>query len=105
MLFHSLTFHLLFHSLTICVSPTPPPPSDASVQNREELFVQKLRQCCIIFDFNLDPLSDLKFKEVKRAAVTELVEFVTSQRGVISEPVYPEAVAMVRVRLVGVANL
>jgi serine/threonine-protein phosphatase 2A regulatory subunit B' len=71
-----------------------PPLKDASVANREELFIQKLRQCCVIFDFNLDPLSDLKYKEVKRAAITELVEFMTSQRGVITELIYPEAVAM-----------
>ncbi|CAI8007058.1 Serine/threonine-protein phosphatase 2A 56 kDa regulatory subunit delta isoform [Geodia barretti] len=71
-----------------------PPLKDASVANREELFVQKIRQCCVIFDFNLDPLSDLKYKEVKRAAITELVEFMTSQRGVITELIYPEAVAM-----------
>ena len=73
--------------------------------NREELFIQKLRQCCVIFDFNLDPLSDLKYKEVKRAAITELVEFMTSQRGVITELIYPEAVAMVRSNLVGVVSL
>ncbi|CAI8007062.1 Serine/threonine-protein phosphatase 2A 56 kDa regulatory subunit delta isoform [Geodia barretti] len=81
-----------------------PPLKDASVANREELFVQKIRQCCVIFDFNLDPLSDLKYKEVKRAAITELVEFMTSQRGVITELIYPEAVAMVRSNLVGVAS-
>ena len=91
-----LPLHLLCH----------PPifPPDASVANREELFVQKIRQCCVIFDFNLDPLSDLKYKEVKRAAITELVEFMTSQRGVITELIYPEAVAMVRSNLVGVAS-
>ena len=72
--------------------------TDAQANTREELFIQKLRQCCVIFDFNLDPLSDLKYKEVKRAAVTELVEFVTSQRNVITEFVYPEAVSMVRNR-------
>ena len=91
-----LPLHLLCH----------PPifPPDASVANREELFVQKIRQCCVIFDFNLDPLSDLKYKEVKRAAITELVEFMTSQRGVITELIYPAAVAMVRSNLVGVAS-
>lgn len=50
---------------------------------REELFIQKLRQCCTIFDFAVDPLSDLKWKEIKRAALNELVDFVTHQRGVL----------------------
>lgn len=61
---------------------------------REELFIQKLRQCCTIFDFAVDPLSDLKWKEIKRAALNELVDFVTHQRGVITEAIYPEAVHM-----------
>jgi len=61
---------------------------------REELFIQKLRQCCTIFDFAVDPLSDLKWKEIKRAALNELVDFVTHQRGVITEAIYPEAVNM-----------
>lgn len=66
----------------------------ASGTEREELFIQKLRQCCTIFDFAVDPLSDLKWKEIKRAALNELVDFVTHQRGVITEPIYPEAVHM-----------
>ena len=68
---------------------------DANPNSREELFVQKLQQSCIIFDFNRDPLSDLKYKEVKRAALNELVEYITLNRGVISEAIYPEAVQMV----------
>lgn len=69
--------------------------SDAPANVREQLFIEKLRQCLVIFDFNLDPLSDLKFKEVKRAALNELVDFITHNRGVISEAIYPEAVMMV----------
>ncbi|KAF4532338.1 hypothetical protein B566_EDAN003641 [Ephemera danica] len=58
----------------------------AAPSEREELFIQKLRQCCVLFDFVSDPLSDLKWKEVKRAALHEMVEHVTTQRGVITEP-------------------
>ena len=52
----------------------------------------------------MDPLSDLKYKEIKRATLNELVEYITQPRGSIpdsaSEPlfteaVYPEAVNMV----------
>ncbi|CAD6193150.1 unnamed protein product [Caenorhabditis auriculariae] len=66
--------------------------SDAS--EREELFIKKLRQCCVVFDFVQDALSDLKHKEVKRAALNELVEYVSTSRGVITDSVYPEAVEM-----------
>lgn len=69
--------------------------ADAAPNEREELFIQKLRQCCVMFDFASDPLSDLKWKEVKRTALSEMVEFVTHNKGVITENVYPEAVNMV----------
>ncbi|PZC71827.1 hypothetical protein B5X24_HaOG212402 [Helicoverpa armigera] len=91
---------------------SPPPPAAAAVSperptpipnaDKESLMVQlpplkgssKLQQCCLLFDFADEPLSDLKWKEVKRAALLEMVEYVTSQRGVITEPIYPEAVNM-----------
>ncbi|XP_011306529.1 serine/threonine-protein phosphatase 2A 56 kDa regulatory subunit gamma isoform isoform X1 [Fopius arisanus] len=66
---------------------------------REELFIQKLRQCCVLFDFESDPLSDLKWKEVKRGALLEMVEYVTKNKGVITESIYPEAVNMFAVNL------
>ena len=68
---------------------------DATPAEREELFTQKLRQCCVLFDFVQDPLSDLKWKEVKRAGLNEMVEYVTQNRGVITEAIYPEAIHMV----------
>lgn len=72
---------------------------DAPPAEREELFIQKIRQCCVLFDFVSDPLSDLKWKEVKRAALHEMVEYVTTQRGVITEPIYPEIVHMFSVNV------
>lgn len=50
-----------------------------------------------MFDFVNDPLSDLKWKEVKRMALQEMVDYVTSTKAVITEPIYPEAVQMVRI--------
>ncbi|TRY96597.1 hypothetical protein DNTS_032547 [Danionella cerebrum] len=46
-----------------------------------------------------DPLSDLKWKEVKRAALSEMVEFITHNRNVITEPIYPEVVHMFAVNM------
>lgn len=63
---------------------------DTAQDGREELFVQKIKQCQVLFDFVADPLSDLKWKEVKRAALHEMVEYVTNNRGVLTESVYPE---------------
>uniref|UniRef100_S4RN43 Serine/threonine protein phosphatase 2A regulatory subunit n=1 Tax=Petromyzon marinus TaxID=7757 RepID=S4RN43_PETMA len=76
-----------------------PALKDAPPGEREELFVQKLRQCCVLFDFVSDPLSDLKWKEVKRAALNEMVEYITHSRGVITEPIYPEVVHVFAVNM------
>ncbi|XP_051154102.1 serine/threonine-protein phosphatase 2A 56 kDa regulatory subunit gamma isoform-like isoform X1 [Leptopilina boulardi] len=65
----------------------------------EQLFIQKLRQCCVLFDFESDPLSDLKWKEIKRGALHEMVEYVTENKDVITEAIYPEAVSMFAVNL------
>merc|ERR1719476_531445 len=71
-----------------------PALKDASATEREDLFVRKLKQCTILFDFVADPLSDLKWKEVKRGALNEMVDFVSVNRGIITEVIYPEAVNM-----------
>ena len=56
--------------------------------------MRKLEQCCYIFDF-ADPMSDVKAKEIKRAALNEILDYVSTGRGVLSEPVYPEIIRMV----------
>lgn len=71
-----------------------PPLKDAPPNEREQLFMQKIQQCCILFDFAMDPLSDLKFKEVKRAALNEIVDFITHNKGVITDPIYLEVAHM-----------
>jgi len=73
--------------------------TDTPQDGREELFIQKIKQCQVLFDFIADPLSDLKWKEVKRAALHEMVEYVTNNRGVLTESVYPEIVVMFSVNL------
>lgn len=75
------------HGFWICISDTVP-------AEQQELFIKKLQQCCVVFDF-MDPVSDLKSKEVKRACLNELVDYITATRGVLAEPVYPEVVRMV----------
>lgn len=61
--------------------------------DRPELFVRKLRQCNVVFDFN-DASSDLKGKQIKAQTLHEMLDYITSQRGVITEQIYPEVVNM-----------
>ena len=65
------------------------------MSERQDLLIRKLAQCAVIFDFT-DPLSDLKGKEIKKQTLTELVDYITNNRGVITEPVYLDVVKMVR---------
>ncbi|XP_073827531.1 protein phosphatase regulatory B subunit well-rounded isoform X4 [Musca autumnalis] len=82
-----------------CELTTLAPLNEKTPANeREELFIQKLRQCCTLFDFS-EPLSDLKWKEVKRAALHEMVEYLSNQNNVITEAIYPEAINMFAVNL------
>ncbi|KAG8764273.1 Serine/threonine-protein phosphatase 2A 56 kDa regulatory subunit delta isoform [Ceratobasidium sp. 423] len=60
---------------------------------RPELFVRKLRQCSTLFDFN-DASAELKGKQIKAATLHEMLEYITTQRGVISEVIYPEVISM-----------
>lgn len=46
------------------------------------------------FDF-MDPVSDLKGKEIKRSTLNELVDYISAGRGVLTEAVYPEIIKMV----------
>lgn len=61
---------------------------------RTELFIKKLAQCQVIFDFN-DPDSNLKGKEIKRQALQDMLEFVATTKGAITDVIYPEVVKMV----------
>lgn len=70
----------------------------ASVSEQEALFVKKLRQACVIFDF-MDPVSDLKGKEIKRATLNELVDYIAAGRGVLTESIYPETIRMIACNL------
>ncbi|ORY27459.1 protein phosphatase PP2A0 B subunit gamma isoform [Naematelia encephala] len=67
--------------------------TDVRPEERNELFVQKLQQCRVVFDFN-DAGSDLEGKQVKAQTLHEMLEWITTQRGVIQENIYPEVVGM-----------
>ncbi|KAI0397332.1 protein phosphatase 2A regulatory B subunit [Xylariaceae sp. FL0594] len=60
---------------------------------RQELFMQKIDQCNVIFDFN-DASTDMKSKEIKRLALHELLDYVANNRQVITELMYPRVVEM-----------
>lgn len=71
---------------------------ETSSDQQEKLFIAKLKQCCVIFDFS-DCISDLKSKEIKRACLNEIVDYITVTRNCLTESTYPEVINMVSVNL------
>lgn len=71
-----------------------PPLRDAPPNEQQELFIKKLQQCCVVFDFS-DALTDTQSKEIKRNCLSELVEYVTVTRGVLNESTYQDIIRMV----------
>lgn len=43
----------------------------------------------------MDPVTDLKSKEIKRACLNEIVDYISVTKSCLSEAVYPEIIAMV----------
>lgn len=86
--FSSSNFSLSPHSI-LSRFKTDVPPSE-----RPELLLKKIGQCNVIFDFK-EALSDLKGKEIKRATLNELVDYISNNRNVITENVYPAIINMV----------
>lgn len=62
-------------------------------QEHETLFVKKVNQCKIIFDFN-DPEADIEGKELKRNTLRELVDYISTSHIAITEDMYQSVTEM-----------
>ncbi|KAL0297300.1 UNVERIFIED_CONTAM: Serine/threonine protein phosphatase 2A regulatory subunit B' kappa isoform [Sesamum radiatum] len=51
------------------------PFKDVSSSEKMNLFISKLSLCCVVFDFT-DPAKNIQEKELKRATLLELLEFI-----------------------------
>lgn len=74
--------------------------SETPMLKRETLFRQKLKMCCVLFDFDeSDP--DTKGIEIKRETLVELAEYVNTPVGqkIFTEAMMPDIVEMVRTNL------
>ncbi|KAL8499281.1 hypothetical protein ACS0TY_022312 [Phlomoides rotata] len=58
---------------------------EVSSSERMNLFISKLSLCCVVFDFT-DPAKNLQEKELKRATLLELLEFVSENPPKFTEP-------------------
>ncbi|KAI4378713.1 hypothetical protein MLD38_016153 [Melastoma candidum] len=67
---------------------------DVPVSERQILFLRKLQICCIQLDFS-DQLKSVREKEIKRQALMELVDFIQSGSGKITEQCQEEMIKMI----------
>ncbi|KAK4485857.1 hypothetical protein RD792_008505 [Penstemon davidsonii] len=58
---------------------------DVPSSEKMNLFISKLSLCCVVFDFN-DPGKNVQEKELKRATLLELLDFVSQNPPKFSEP-------------------
>lgn len=65
-------------------------------KEREELFKSKIEQCCRLYDFSVNPLSDLEIKDAKVSILIELEDIVLDEPNLIVpfESLYEELFKM-----------
>ncbi|WOK97130.1 hypothetical protein Cni_G05838 [Canna indica] len=71
---------------------------DVPATERQVLFLRKLQICAVAFDFS-DTLKAAREKEMKRQALSELVDFVQSGSGRLAEQVQEELVRTVAINI------
>ncbi|ORE22281.1 protein phosphatase 2A regulatory B subunit [Rhizopus microsporus] len=79
------------------LEPTPA-FHEVPIHMRQDLFIRKIKQCTVVFDFS-DPSSELREKEIKRQTLQEILEYISMNRGVLTENVYPEIIHMFAINL------
>ncbi|XP_077253119.1 serine/threonine protein phosphatase 2A 57 kDa regulatory subunit B' beta isoform-like [Tasmannia lanceolata] len=71
---------------------------DVAISDRQNLFLRKLQICCIQFDFN-DTLKSVREKEAKGNVLLELLDFIQSGPGKITEIVQEELIHMISINI------
>ncbi|KAH6757599.1 hypothetical protein C2S51_038747 [Perilla frutescens var. frutescens] len=71
---------------------------DVPSSEKMNLFMSKLSLCCVVFDFT-DPVKNIQEKELKRATLLELLDFVSQNPPKFSEPAILASCKMCSVNL------
>ncbi|XP_078490344.1 serine/threonine-protein phosphatase 2A 56 kDa regulatory subunit alpha isoform-like [Ciona intestinalis] len=72
--------------------------ADAVPPEQMDLFMKKLDQCSVIFNF-METIEDIQGKEIKRASLNEVVDYISSAQGSLSEPVYAPIINMISINI------
>jgi len=75
-------------------------PSLKATEEKEALFIRKLKQCCVVFDFTKPiNLAEEEQKEIKRETLLELLEFLLTQKLAFTPAIYRAVFSMVSTNL------
>lgn len=66
---------------------------EVAPEEQISLFIQKVEQCNILFDFG-DPTNDIRGKEIKRITLQELIQFIVSNRFNYTDEMYKIVIEM-----------
>lgn len=77
-----------------------PPLKGIPSEDREAMFLRKVKQCCVVFDFTKPiNLAEEEQKEIKRETLLELLEFLLTQKMTFSPVIYRAVFSMVSTNL------
>ncbi|CAK4310446.1 unnamed protein product [Aphanomyces euteiches] len=76
-----------------------PPLNEAISSERTKLFRQKLRLCCVVYDFG-DPRKQVREKDMKRQTLLELVQFLSDGKVAWSPQVVEDLMACVEANII-----
>ncbi|KAL7218894.1 hypothetical protein ACSBR2_012041 [Camellia fascicularis] len=71
---------------------------DVPSSEKHNLFIRKLKMCCVVFDFS-DPSKNIKEKDIKRQTLLELVDYISSVNSKFNEVTMQEITKMVATNL------
>ncbi|KAI9505719.1 serine/threonine-protein phosphatase 2A 56 kDa regulatory subunit delta isoform [Coemansia spiralis] len=71
---------------------------DMTEPERKDLFIQKLVQCSVVFDFQ-NPNESIEAKEAKQQTLVEIIDYMSERTGVFTADVYPALFKMVSANL------
>ncbi|CCE78526.1 Piso0_001152 [Millerozyma farinosa CBS 7064] len=71
---------------------------EVDVEEQIPLFIKKVEQCYIMFDFG-DPTFNIRGKELKRITLEELIQFISNNRFTYTEEMYEKIIGMFKKNL------
>lgn len=70
-----------------------PSLNEVSIGERDDLFLKKVDQCAVMFDFN-DPSADISGKQIKTDALQDLLDYITSNHVQLTDQMYSSVIQM-----------